>query len=424
MRKLHIIFICIIIKVVAAHATTPTDTISFLQSHLSYELKYSPGTLLAIDEYGDKFIKNNQIHLLAIEVHYNTTPNDSNLFDHAYNYPRLSAGIRYGMNHGVKMHRNADPSWGSLVPVDYDTPLGNSITLYGTFERPILRGRSWVLATYLGTGIGYFHKKYNRSDQIDNELIGSHLNIFFTGGLVATWQFAHQWALRGGVDFSHHSNGATNRPNKGANYFCPFVGVEYCWNNQDNQKNPSIQSNQSNLQASPFFLDFTLGIGLKTLEEEWQRTQFGTAPDQPDYRTDHFRRYMCYSLQTAWMYRYGVTRASGAGLDIFYGTYSDHIRKIDEAAGSTVSHSPWSVALAARHNVYYRNLSARFAIGYYLYRHMGVRADNIEKPYYERIGLHYSIPQLHNISIGFNVKAHLLKADLTELQVSIPFRLE
>lgn len=423
MRKLHIIFICIIIKVVAAHATTPTDTISFLQSHLSYELKYSPGTLLAIDEYGDKFIKSNQIHLLAIEVHYNTTPNDSNLFDHAYNYPRLSAGIRYGMNHGVKMHRNADPSWGSLVPVDYDTPLGNSITLYGTFERPILRGRSWELAAYLGTGIGYFHRKYNRSDQIDNELIGSHLNIFFTGGLVATWQFAHQWALRGGVDFSHHSNGATNRPNKGANYFCPFVGVEYCWNNQDNQNTPSIQSNQSNLQASPFFLDFTLGIGFKTLEEEWQRTQFGTAPDQPDYRTDHFRRYMCYSLQTAWMYRYGVTRASGAGLDIFYGTYSDHIRKIDEAAGSTVSHSPWSVALAARHNVYYRNLSARFAIGYYLYRHMGVRADIIEKPYYERIGLHYSIPRLHNISVGFNVKAHLLKADLTELQVSIPFRL-
>ncbi len=47
------------------------------------------------------------------------------------------------------------------------------------------------------------------------------------------------------------------------------------------------------------------------------------------------------------------------------------------------------------------------ALGVYLYRHMGASAKEIEKPYYERIG----------------IKAHLTKADLTEIVISLPFRL-
>ena len=41
------------------------------------------------------------------------------------------------------------------------------------------------------------------------------------------------------------------------------------------------------------------------------------------------------------------------------------------------------------------------ALGVYLYRHMGASAKEIEKPY----------------------KAHLTKADLTEIVISLPFRL-
>ena len=42
--------------------------------------------------------------------------------------------------------------------------------------------------------------------------------------------------------------------------------------------------------------------------------------------------------------------------------------------------------------------------GVYLYRHMGASAKEIEKPYYERIGIFYTIPRLHIvISLPFRL---------------------
>ena len=51
---------------------------------------------------------------------------------------------------------------------------------------------------------------------------------------------------------------------------------------------------------------------------------------------------------------------------------------------------------------------------------MGQWAKELEKPYYERIGLNYQFQKLGNIKIGVNVKAHLTKADLTEVVISYP----
>ena len=54
---------------------------------------------------------------------------------------------------------------------------------------------------------------------------------------------------------------------------------------------------------------------------------------------------------------------------------------------------------------------------------MGTHAKTIEKPYYERIGVFYTLPRFHHMKVGLCVNAHRTKADLTELIVSIPIRL-
>jgi len=46
-----------------------------------------------------------------------------------------------------------------------------------------------------------------------------------------------------------------------------------------------------------------------------------------------------------------------------------------------------------------------------------------ETPYYERIGLHYTLPWFNGLMVGVNVKAHKTKADLTEVVVGVPIRL-
>jgi hypothetical protein len=61
-------------------------------------------------------------------------------------------------------------------------------------------------------------------------------------------------------------------------------------------------------------------------------------------------------------------------------------------------------------------------VGYYLFREMGQNAGLIEKPYYERIGLHYTLPAL-GITVGTDFKAHLTKADLVEISVAKTIKL-
>ena len=387
-------------------------------------LKYAPGRVVATDKYMKKWLQEGETHALSLET---TLPlsvagdAEPQLWGGAY----LSAGLRYSLNHGTTMHRYADPSWGQLVPVDYDSHLGNVLTLYGTLTRPFLHTRHWEVAYYIGTGIGYSHHIYNKTDAIDNEIIGSHLNIFFTAGLQAAFHVSQDLDFVGGVDFAHHSNGALARPNKGANYVSPFLGVRLpVGSGRERQASASVASRPDSLRFRPYtFLDFTVGIGGKTLLEDWQQTQFDTPPTHPDYRTDDFHFYMAYSLQADILRRWHRKFATGLGIDLFYGSYSSHVAELDRSNGYDERHSPWSVGLAVAHRAYFGRLSMHGGIGYYLFRHMGHGARELEKPYYERIGLHYLLPGLGGVSLGFSINAHATKADFTELQLSVPVRL-
>ena len=59
----------------------------------------------------------------------------------------------------------------------------------------------------------------------------------------------------------------------------------------------------------------------------------------------------------------------------------------------------------------------------YLYREMGAFSNRNDSFFFNRIGVHYTIPKLHNLTAGIEVKAHLTKADFAELVVSYPLRL-
>ena len=382
-----------------------------------------------MDKWQKKWQKNTNTIAFAIEANYAALPQDNDDFAIDYNYPTLDFGLKFNLN-DVTMHRSPDEAWGMAEEVDYDSKLGNIATLYANFTRPLYRSNRWMFDYMLGTGIGYGKHKYSRGNNIDNELTGSRFLIYFTGGLHATYRFADDWGMMGGIEFYHHSNGALNRPNKGVNIVGPVVGLRYMpyWKELDNKEMGSKELGSKEAFQKRFYANFTLGVGGKTLNEDWQLTQFQTPPDSPDYRTDRFHFYMAYSLQTDVMYRYARRWASGIGADLFYGTYADRVREIENSQhpSSNTQHStisPWSFGLALKHQVYYHNLSVAMSLGYYLYRHMGSNAKENEQPYYERIGVHYTIPSLRNLTVGFNIKAHLTKADLTELVVSYPIDL-
>ena len=386
---------------------------------MGIEFRYIPAQTLTLDKEPRIWTKTKDTHSWAAQI--NVTPT-KNAYAHDYNYPTFSFGLRYHLNHGTTMHR--DDPWGEAQPVNYISKLGNFLTLYGTFNRPLYRSKHWQWGYYLGTGIAYTGLKYNQKNDIDNEYIGSHLNIYFNAGLYGQVKIAKEWSVKGGLDFAHHSNGAMARPNKGANYLGPFVGLVY-----EPQQATSPIAKRNTEATQPFqkywFTEFTLGLGGKTLLEEWLQTQFNTPQGQPDYRKEHFTYYGAYSFHTHLLYRYARRWASGVGVGLFYGEYAHRIARMDKENGHTdEKHSPWSASIEARHEVYYRNVSVRLTLGYYLYRHMGYSANHgLEYPYHEQVGVFYSFPKLKGLTLGFSVNAHATKADFTELQLSMPVRL-
>lgn len=389
--------------------------------HWGAEVEFMPGKALVMDEYQRKWMRGKDNYTIGVRANYSTLPSDSDDFAADYNYPTLSIGLRYSMNSNVTMYRDKDKDWPLIEPVDYESRLGNIVTLYGMFSRPIFRSQKWEFGYSLAAGVGYSKNKYNTHDAIDNELIGSRWLIYFGAGLNATYRFAPKWGLKAGLDFYHHSNGALNRPNKGANILGPSLAL--CYQPYAEEVADTKQTFSPASFKSFWYCNITAGIGGKTMLEDWIDTQFDTPPSETDYRTDQFKSYVAYSLQADIMCRYARRWASGAGVDLFYGTYSSHIRDLDAEKGRKAKHSPWSVGIAAKHQVYFRNLSLAMSVGYYLFREMGHNAKENEKRYYERIGIHYTFPSLGGLTIGGNVKAHLTKADLTEFVVSYPIKL-
>ena len=60
---------------------------------------------------------------------------------------------------------------------------------------------------------------------------------------------------------------------------------------------------------------------MRTLIEDWISTQYGTAPSEADYRTEHFQRYAVANVQMDRMFRYARRWATGVGADFFYLPY-------------------------------------------------------------------------------------------------------
>ncbi len=387
--------------------------------HLGAAVSFAPVRALATDEYQRMWLKGKQAYSLNAALLYSPLPSDSCGYAEDFNFPTFAVGLQYDFDHGITMHRSPSPAWGMAETVDYTSRMGNILTLYGSFMRPVVRREKWDAGYALGMGLGYSHTKYNPYNNVDNEMIGSRWLVYFTAYVYATWYFAQDFGLRGGMKFFHHSNGALNRPNKGANMAGAFLGVVYApWHETLARRSKSPHRDFKKY----IYANFTAGIGGKTLNEDWKKTQHHTKPGAPRYRTGRFRLYAAYSLQADLMFRYARRWATGIGFDMFRATYAKRVEEIDKADGLNLKHDNLSYGIALKHEVFYRRLSASMEIGHYLYRHLGKDDDVTRKgfPFYERIGLRYSFPQLGGMQIGLNVKAHKLKADFTEFTVGIP----
>ena len=97
------------------------------------------GKVVAADQYVKKWLKRGDNLSVALELLRAPLPKDSDAFAADYGNPTFAFGLRYTFNNAVRLHREADVDWGLLVPVPYESPLGNTLSLYTTFYRPLHR---------------------------------------------------------------------------------------------------------------------------------------------------------------------------------------------------------------------------------------------------------------------------------------------
>ncbi len=395
----------------ASTYAAPADS---LPSRWSLEGGVLPSWQIPLDKYSRRWLKRRYSTSIHLEAGRTSLPQDSDSYAHDYGYPTLAWGVAAHFS-DVTMRRTAHPSWGLAEMQDYDSRLGNAVSFYGKFSRPFFRTRHWTADYVLGYGLGWHHLKYNPRTNVDDELMGSRWSMYFTAGLHVGYRFAKEWVAKAGVEYYHHSNGALNRPNKGSNNVGAVVALQWSPNYED------IYVHRYDFLPPPFhryfYATLLLGLGGKTFDGDWQRTQFRTDPKASDYSTAHFHVNPVYEVSTAMMYRYARRWASGLGVDVSYIDLGGEPYGRD---GHIAAYNRWSVGVSAQHEVFYHDLSVRMALGWYLHHDARERVSEMEKRYYENIGVFYTFRHFIGLKVGVNVKAHKTKADFSSLRVVIP----
>lgn len=426
MQRLIFVLATLLLPICYASATT-NDSIK----HWGYAVDFNPSKIIVMDKYQRGFQKDKNNFSVRMEAIRQWLPSDSSAVAADYNYPSLSVSAKYSFNHGVTMHRTPNKLWRRRQEADYDTQMGNSIALFGTFTRPIIHHRKWEIDYSLSCGMAYSKSIYNPYTAIDNELIGSHLMIYFGLGTHVTYHATDEWGIRLGAEYWHISNGALDRPNKGANFIGPSLGVVYTpyhkelikQKEQIKQQRKEGNSADNKEKFQPYiFMNVAAALGGKSLQEDWNVTYYVSYPTDNLYYRTKFPVYLTVASQIDLMFRYQRRWASGIGFDVFYGDYAYTVKKHD-GPNSKSKYSPWSTGIALKHEVYFGQLLCQIGIGYYFHREMGHYAKGVEKPYYERVGVSYAFKQLGGLRLGFNVKAHFTKADYTELLLTMPIKL-
>ena len=381
------------------------------------EAGYGKGSVLKFDSWLiNDGLKQQEAQSFWLGYVYQTNADEGCAYASDYNYPTLTFGLLVSDFNKVRLRYNPH----GTRPIDYDSRCGTSYVLYGSFRRAFFRTKSGWSADYkFENGIGYNTHIYNRHTNVDNLLLGSRFSVYFDVAFAFSYRHG-QCEFFAGPEFRHLSNGGTVRPNKGINKAGIGAGVRYYLQPFDSI--PMGRISQP-FEEKKLYLNISHSNGIRGAQGEWlydanNYIWKNNDVDNIKYGKDGYRTCYYHLLSTDLMYRYARRYASGIGLDALYEPYNRDVEiQNDKVDRSELT--PWSLGLAAKHEVFFRRMSMQIALGWYLSRPFNECSNTADEyPYYERIGLRYKLPILNDcISVGYSIYAHLTKAYGTELVI-------
>ena len=364
----------------------------------------------------------------GIGVGYQTSPEDECQYAQAFGYPLF--------NFGFSLARMSNFQF-------YDqTRFSDFYSLFGSFERTLLRKEKFSLGYKLDFGLSYNPDRYDPINNPGNNWLSSPVMAYFGGGAFVEYHMGEKWSIGADAMFRHYSNGRLALPNEALNSMGGGVYVRYRMEDYDYSKYLKSASVTKNNYKGGFQYMLTLGTGFHTCMAEWNA--YVETEDNPVKKQEiHLKAHPKFSLSFDAVYRYSLRYATGIGLDLFYSTNmkeleaSDRHFYGDELVNNSPGYNPLSIGVALIQEVYWRNFAVHISLGAYPYRHKGVNSPEAKEKikeklgpdvvdrergwHYEKAGLRYYMPKLGDTFVGFAIKSHSIKAEYLEFSIGKRF---
>lgn len=351
-------------------------------------------------------------------VGYQTNPNDSNYYSRAYGFPLISVGFQVANMGDFKFTDN------TKFPCLY--------SLFGSFERSLLRTKYVSLGYQFEFGLTYNPERYDPVNNPGNNWLSSPIMAYFGAGAFVKAHLGKRWELGTLMMFRHYSNGRLALPNEALNAIGIGLFARYRLSDYDYRKYRYAERISADFKPGMEYV-IALGAGAHSCMAEWNAyVEKEPDPVKKQEINKTLKAHPKFSLSGEFMYRYAPRYATGIGIDLFYSSNmkeleaADRILYGDEAVENCPGYNPFSVGIAIVQEVFWRNFAVHVAIGAYPYRHKGVNGDLAKEAgdrergwHYEKAGLRYYIPKAHNLFVGFGIKSHSIKAEYLEFSTGI-----
>lgn len=349
---------------------------------------------------------------------FQTDPADSCAYARAFGFPMFSVGFSLARTQNFKFYDH--------------TVFPNLYSVYGSFERTLLRQQRFSAGYQLDFGVTYNPGRYDPVNNPGNNWLSSPFMAYFGAGAFAKFHVGKRWEVGADVMFRHFSNGRLALPNEALNALGAGIFARYRLSDYNYADYTSVGRIKSDFEKGMHYM-VVLGGGVHTCMAEWNAyVESETDPEKKKEAVAGLKRHPKLSLSFDAMYRYSLRYATGVGLDVFYSSNMEELEKSDrlfygdEVVDKSPGYAPVSVGIAVVQEVYWRNLAVHVAIGAYPYRHKGVNGPEAKAAgdrergwHYEKAGLRYYFPKAGDTFVGFAIKSHSIKAEYLEFSVGI-----
>ena len=347
-----------------------------------------------------------------------TNPENRNPYAEAFGFPMINIGFSLSRTSNFKFSDT--------------TKFPDLYTLYGSFERSILKKRLVSAGYLLDFGITYNPGRYDPVNNPGNNWLSSPIMAYFGAGVFAKMQIGKRWEAGVNVMFRHFSNGRLDLPNEALNGVGAGLFVRYRMSDYEYEKYTQKYNFERNWDKGMQYM-IVLGGGVHTCMAEWNAyVESEPDPVKKAEAAAQLKAHPKFSLSFDAIYRYSMRYATGIGLDLFYSTNMDALEKSDrvfygdEAVDNCPGYFPLSVGIAVVQEVYWGNFAVHVAVGAYPYRHKGVKGELAKEAgdrergwHYEKAGFRYYFPKLGDMFVGFAIKSHSIKAEYLEFSIGV-----